>query len=437
MSDLAPTVTATASLPEAAASVVQAAAPQTGNQITATTGTWQGASNSGYGYQWLRCNALGAACSSIGGATSATYTISPVSTSDAGTYDVVVTSSTNASVTSTSATLTVSVTSSSLSTLNNNVVAAAQAFLATLSTSQQSTVQLSYSLATARHWSNLPAAMVSRNGVSWGALSTAQKTAARTLISTALSSDGNSLHIGMQAADDKLVSGYNASSSTYGNGNYYIAFLGTPSTSSFWMLQLTGHHLTYNLAFNGSYASATPMFLGIEPKDGFTLNGVSYDPMSAQRTAVASLASSIGSYSAAKLSGSYSDLLFGANGTGGIDGTLPKSYPSGTSGRGVLYSALSSTDQAKVIAVIKAYVNTQAGAMADDLLGAYLGDSALAATYVAYAGSTSLSTQGAYFRVDGPRVWIEFSVQNGVIISGDVHFHTIWRDKSGDYGGMF
>ena len=33
------------------------------------------------------------------------------------------------------------------------------------------------------------------------------------------------------------------------------------------------------------------------------------------------LASSIGSYSAAKLSGSYSDLLFGANGSGGIDDT--------------------------------------------------------------------------------------------------------------------
>ena len=59
----------------AAPTITGAASPQTGNQVTATTGSWQGASNSGYTYQWLRCNAVGASCSNIGGATSATYTV--------------------------------------------------------------------------------------------------------------------------------------------------------------------------------------------------------------------------------------------------------------------------------------------------------------------------------------------------------------------------
>jgi len=372
--------------------------------------------------------------SSISGATASSLALSSVTTSDAGSYDVVVSNSVG-SVTSSAATL--SVTTSTSGTLSAAVTSAAQAFYATLSTSQQSSVQLTYSLDTARRWSNLPASFVARNGVSWGSLSTAQKTAARTLIATALSSAGNDLHIGMQAADDALVSLFGASSAQYGNGNYYIAFLGTPSASSFWMLQLTGHHLTYNLAFNGSFSSPTPLFLGIEPKASFTLNGTAFDPMAAQRTAMSDLASALASYSGALLSGSFDDILFGANGSGGIDGTLPKSYPTGTSGRGVLYSSLSSADQAKMQAVVKSYVNTSATEMASSLLSAYLDDTALASTFVAYAGATNVATQGAYFRVDGPRVWIEFSVQRGVIVSSDIHFHTIWRDKSGDYGGQF
>jgi len=143
-------------------------------------------------------------------------------------------------------------------------------------------VQLSWSLDTARKWSNLPAQLVARNGITWGSLSTAQKTAARTLIATALSSAGNTLHIGMQAADDYLAANGGGTSS-YGNSYYYIAFLGTPSATDFWMLQLTGHHLTYNIAFNGSHKSPTPLLLGIEPKGSFTQSSTTRWKRSARR----------------------------------------------------------------------------------------------------------------------------------------------------------
>lgn len=376
-------------------------------------------------YQWRKDS------TAISGATSATYTIATVASSDAGSYDVVVTNSAG-SATSSAATLTVTTTSSGSSSLSADVYSAATTFYNTLSSSQQSTVQLSWSLDTARKWSNLPAQLVARNGITWGSLSTAQQTAARTLIATALSATGNTLHLGLQAADDYLAA--NGGGSSYGNGQYYIAFLGTPSASDFWMLQLTGHHLTYNIAFNGSYKSPTPLFLGVEPKGSFTQSGTTYDPMEAQRTAMSNLGTSLTAYSGAKLSGTYSDLVFGANGSGNIDGTCPRSYSSVTD-HGLLYGSLSSTDQALVQAVIKSYVNTQATEYADDLLGAYLGDTALASTYVAYSGSGTVTTKGNYFRIEGPRAWIEFSVQSGVIFSTDIHYHTIWRDKYGDYGG--
>ena len=91
----------------------------------------------------------------------------------------------------------------------------------------------------------------------------------------------------------------------------------------------------------------TPLFLGVEPKGSFTLNGSTYDPMAAQRTAAADLVAALTTYSAAALSGTYSDLLFGANGSGGIDGTCPRSYSSVTE-HGLLYGSLSTSDQALV-----------------------------------------------------------------------------------------
>jgi hypothetical protein len=329
----------------------------------------------------------------------------------------------------TASTTTATVTSDSLS---SEVYTAAMAFYETLDSSQQSTVLLPWSIDTARHWSNLPAQLVSRNGIKYGSLSSAQKKAAMALIRTALSKKGAALQAGLMAADDYLQD--NGGGNSYGRGNYYISFIGTPSTTDLWVLQITGHHLTWNLAFNGSVASPTPMFLGVEPKAEFTQNGQSYDPMQAQRTAFSNLGAALTAYSGAKLSGTYSDLLFGANGSGNIDGSCPRDYDSVTE-HGLAYSSLSSADQVLVKTALKSYVATQANEYAKALATAYLDSTALASTYVAYAGSGTVTTKGDYFRIEGPRVWIEFSVQSGVIFNTDIHYHTIWRDKTGDYGG--
>lgn len=48
---------------------------QQGKQLAGSSGNWMGSGTISYGYQWYRCDAAGARCSSVSGATKATYTL--------------------------------------------------------------------------------------------------------------------------------------------------------------------------------------------------------------------------------------------------------------------------------------------------------------------------------------------------------------------------
>src|SRR5205823_105550 len=117
------------------------------------------------------------------------------------------------------------------------------------------------------------------------------------------------------------------------------------------------------------------------------------------------------------------------------------------------YSVMNTAQQSYVRAAIRAWVQNQASDVAGILLATYLSDEALSSTYVAYgvgqngvkadfsaypnAAAAPLDAQHSYIRIDGPRVWIEFVVQQGIVYGSDVHYHTVWRDKTADYGGSF
>ena len=338
---------------------------------------------------------------------------------------------------STSSALTIIVTSASTScssqTGDAQILCLAQAFYATLTTTQQSTILLTYSLTNAEHWSNLPLAVVARQGVALGALTTTQLTAAYALMQAALSTDGYNRFQGIRAAD-----GYIATVSSmyqWGFGNYYIAFIGTPSSSSAWQLQFSGHHDSVNITFNGKYISATPYFIGVEPPTAFTYSGTAYTPqLEKQRAAMYALNQTLTSNSSALLSGTFDDVVEGV-GSSGTDSNYPITYPSGTTGRGVLYSSLSTTQQAYVKTAIEAWVNDINTTEASSLLAAYEDSIALASTYVGYSGTGTLTTDNDYIRIDGPRLWVEFVVQQGVAFPTTYHYHSIWRDKTADYGG--
>ncbi len=67
--------------------------PTDGETLTSTTGVWSGSTPITYSHQWRRCNAFGAGCSDISGATASTYTLT---TDDVGATIRLVVTATNA-----------------------------------------------------------------------------------------------------------------------------------------------------------------------------------------------------------------------------------------------------------------------------------------------------------------------------------------------------
>lgn len=310
------------------------------------------------------------------------------------------------------------------------VVCLAETFKATLTASQLATVQLGYTKTDAVKWSNLPQALTQtkRVGLNFGALSTAQLAAAKALLTAVLAqnvtNEGYDEMEGNLAADDYLAA--NGGGTTYGAGNYYLAFLGTPSTTGLWELQFGGHHYTFANTYNGGkITGVTPSFRAVEPMAAVTVGSRTYQPVEQERQAFADLLAGLSSteQASAKLTATFTDILLGP----GVDGQFP------TTKQGLKVGNLSAAAKALVLNAIKLYVNDLDSETAATVLATYTTD--LDNTYVGYSGTLTMSQQNDYIRLDGPHIWIEYSSQGGIIIRNTPHPHSVWRDRTGDYGG--
>jgi hypothetical protein len=326
---------------------------------------------------------------------------------------------------------------STSTTIASKVVCLANAFLATLTTTQQASVVLTLNLSNAKRWSNLPCGLSCRNGLAFSSLSSTQLAAAKAVAQAAFgttSGEGYDEFMQIMAADDYL----GQTASGYSSGNYVIAFLGTPTTTGKWMLQIGGHHYAQNITYDaGSVTSITPLHQGVEPKGSFTLSGTTYSgPMESEHTAMQNMLGSFTSteLASAKISGTFSDCLM-------IPGSTTNTFP--TTKQGIQVSTLSSAAQAKVLAAMVPWINDLDATSAAAFTTIYQNE--LANTYVCYSSNTSavagtassfLTTNTDYVRIDGPSVWIEFICQTGVVIASQIHYHSVMRDHSRDYIGL-
>jgi uncharacterized protein DUF3500 len=334
------------------------------------------------------------------------------------------------------------------------VVDAANTFLSTLSEAQKKAVLFAFTDAAQRvRWSNFPDGAVSRSGVRWGELNAAQRSALMDLLGAVLSPEGVLMVREQMDADDVVKktstgippnerpprsSGGPANGSppgdfggppggrppvNFGSDYYFVSFVGRPSPTLPWMLQFGGHHLAINATVVGPNITFSPSVTGGEPlkytKDGKAI----YIVENEVRQAMAML-NGLTAEQRRKvvISDRRIDLVLGP----GHDGQILQ--PEGLPG-----SEMTDAQKAQLLAVIEARLgilkaHDLAAAMADVRRN-------LNQTSFAWYGTTT-ELGGAYFRVTGPTVLIEYAPQD---MDGDAtdHAHNMYRDPTNEYGAAW
>jgi len=335
---------------------------------------------------------------------------------------------------------------------SSKIVASAQALLATLDDAGRRKVSFAFGDTTQKtRWSNLPSGIFQRVGLRLGDLSPVQRTAVMSLLRTALSPMGYQKVTDIMHGDDVLRQtdggrggpgarrgpggpppggappngpgpgrAAGGGGVVFGEEEYYLAFLGTPSTSTPWMLQFGGHHLAINLTLGGSQASMTPSLPATQPAS-YTIEGRTVRPLGAENDKAFALVNALDSTQRGQAILKYrvADLVLGP----GQDGKTIQP-------EGVRASSLTAAQQTMLLEVIREWAGMMNEAFAEPRL-AELKEN-LPQTWFAWSGPTT-NGSAAYFRIQGPTLVIEYAPQQGSVD----HIHTIYRDPTNDYGAKF
>lgn len=203
----------------------------------------------------------------------------------------------------------------------------------------------------------------------------------------------------------------------FGEDNYFLAFVGTPSTTTPWMLQYGGHHLAINLTIAGTQASMTPSLPAAQPAK-FEWEGRTIRPLGKENDKAFELINALDAQrrSQAILGFKVADLVLGP----GQDGKTIQP-------EGIKASALSAAQQTMLWEIVREWSGIMADGYADPRMTEL--KSHLNETYFAWSGPTTAGS-AAYFRIQGPTLVIEYSPQADSVD----HIHTIYRDPTNDYG---
>jgi hypothetical protein len=238
------------------------------------------------------------------------------------------------------------------------------------------------------------------------------------VLEAALSPQGYAKVLQIIDADEILK---NSSGETmFGRDQYYISFLGPPSTAESWMIQFGGHHLGLNITLVGERRTLAPSHTGAQPAI-YELEGKTVRPLGRESDRAFALLSSLneGQRKQAILSFQIRDLVLGP----GRDGQTIQ--PEGIKGSGL------SEKQGQMLLDL---ASEWTGIMPEAVAKAKMDEMKknIAETWFAWSGPTEKG-RAAYFRIQGPTVIIEYAPQR---LGGDPtkHIHTIYRDPTNDYG---
>jgi Protein of unknown function (DUF3500) len=314
------------------------------------------------------------------------------------------------------------------------IVSSAQVFLATLDDAGRTKVQFPFDGPQKTRWSNFPTGIFKREGLRLGDLTAQQRAAVMSLLSVALSRDGYRKVTDIMQGDEVLrqaeggggppgsgggPAGGAPRRVIFGEDEYYLAFVGTPSVTTPWMLQFGGHHLAINLTMAGSQATLAPSLPAAQPAK-FTIEGRTIRPLGDENDKAFALINALddAQRTQAVLGYRVTDLALGP----GQDGRTIQP-------EGIRVSALSAPQQNMLLDLVREWSGIMNDAFAEARMAEIRAN--LPDTYFAWSGPTTNGSV-AYFRIQGPTVVIEYAPQGSVD-----HIHTIYRDPTNDYGAKF
>lgn len=322
---------------------------------------------------------------------------------------------------------------------------AAEAFLDTLSEEQRalaSTASLDDD-ETRDAWSNLPAAMVPRDGTATRDLGDEQRIALHGLLAASLSAQGymkaaqimwvddllhemgEDMQAGIRAnAGDEAADRFAPIAESWSTLNYWVKIYGDPGADR-WAWVLNGHHLALSFTVVDGRLAFTPMFLGAEPEvvEAGRHAGWRVMPQEAQRGLELMQSLDEGQRATALLSQTVDAQAFIGAGRKDQQGEP----------RGIAGDALSAEQQELLWALVEEYVRNVDHDAADEALERIRADG-LAALRFSWMGPSETARDRYYYRVHGPSILIDYMREPGVGGASGNHIHTIVRDPSNDYG---
>ena len=306
------------------------------------------------------------------------------------------------------------------------ITTSAQALLTKLDDAGRAKVQFPFEGPQKTRWSNLPSPMFERRGLLMADLTPTQRAAVKELLAVALSREGYRKVTEIMQGDEVLRKSSSQDARgggrgpAFGEDQYYLAFLGTPSATAPWMLQFGGHHLAINLTLAGTQATMAPSLPAAQPAT-FTVEGRTVRPLGNENDKAFALINALNAdrRSQAILSSRVADLVLGP----GHDGKTIQP-------EGIRATALSAAQQTMLWELVREWAGIINDAFAEPRMAEIRARPA--DTYFAWSGPTT-NGSAAYFRVQGPTLVIEYAPQQGSVD----HIHTIYRDPTNDYGAKF
>ncbi|NRB05307.1 MAG: DUF3500 domain-containing protein [Rhodobacteraceae bacterium] len=302
---------------------------------------------------------------------------------------------------------------------------AVQALLATFDEAGRAEFMFDLNGPTRAAWSNLPAGIVDRTGISIGDMSDDQRALLFAFLASSLGEEGYESVAEVIAAETFLSTDGRAARLKWAPENYWLSIFGTPSADTAWGWQFGGHHLGLNISIeNNRVETMSPSFIGTEPAV-FTINGVDYEAVRDMHLAGYAVFTSLdaGQQSAADAGNVPDDVLTGP----GADGTIPPTI-------GLSASQMSPAQQELLLSAIAEWVTVQPNENATPRM-AELRDG-IADLSFAWVGTDEVNTP-TYMRIQGPTLIIEMLSTGGNVgdsAEGAGHYHTIYRNPTTEYG---